>query len=273
MKIVKLYIRLMKKIWPLLVFYVFSFGIIVVGLYFFRESGYLEVLTGEGYEEYEELPVIQQVFMGNLNDFQCYMNTLCFLLVMVIVSGCGFFLQIIHESGISRRSRMLPISENRLSFQLVLANLLYTLFMDVFFVTAGIILFGYRELGFRVFWYSMNTVVFSLTMIAVSYLISFVMKKKDSIFLFSIVYAGISCCTGGFFIPQGRFTDVAIRLAEFTPSYWFVRCNAIITASVKVGASYMGDIGNCLFMECFWAIAFLALAVVMEKERHRKDLY
>ena len=271
MKIVKLYIRLMKRIWPLLLFYVLSFGVIVVGLFLFRESGYLEAM--EMNREYQDIPVIQQVFMGNLNDFQCYMNTLSFLLVMAIVSGCGFFLQIIHDSGISRRSRMLPISENRLTFQLILANLLYTLVMDVFFVTAGIILFGYPELGLTVLWFGLNTVVFSLTMIAVSYLASLVTKKKDSIFLFSILYAGISCCTGGFFIPQGRFTETALRLAEFTPSYWFVRCNAVLTASVKVGTSFLGEIGNCLFMECFWAIAFLALAIALEKERHRKDLY
>lgn len=271
MKIVKLYIRLMKKIWPLLLFYVLSFGVIVVGLYFFRESGYLEAVEVDS--EYRKLPVIKQVFMGNINDFQCYMNTLSFLLVMAIVSGCGFFLQIIHDSGISRRSRMLPISENRLSFQIILANLLYTLIMDVFFILAGLILFGYPELGVSVLWFSLNTVVFSLTMIAVSYLVSLVAQKKDSVFLFSILYAGISCCTGGFFIPQGHFTEGAIRLAEFTPSYWFVRCNAVLTASVKIGTTFLSETGKCLLMECFWAIAFLALAIALEKERHRKDLY
>lgn len=272
MQIVKLYLRLIKKIRPLLLFYILAFCLVVYLVYFFEESGYQGVFLIHRRDRGEYMPLMRRVFYGNVSNFQFYMNALSFLLVMTIVSGCGIFMQNMHETGIRYRNQMLPISDRKLKFQLILANFVFALGIDLLFYLVGVILYRYEYVDEKSFFYLVNCLFFSFTMIAVSYLVSFMFKKKVTVIIFSIIYAISNSLMGGFLIPQGYYSKTFRVFAEFTPSYWFVRGNAYITAGENIDF-YNSSIAECFYMETFWAIGFLAFALAIEKVRHREKLY
>ena len=77
----------------------------------------------------------------------------------------------------------------------------------------------------------------------------------------NIVGLGMSFL-GGVFVPMEIFGDGLIAVSRFLPTHWYVRANNLIFEEGSVS-----EIMQCIGIECLFAVAFLAVALLVSKRR------
>ncbi|NMA86372.1 MAG: ABC transporter permease, partial [Tissierellia bacterium] len=113
-----------------------------------------------------------------------------------------------------------------------------------------------REIDFGK--YIINTIVFSFTILCLTFFINSFTKNKFVITALSTVLSlGISFISG-VMVPQEFLGEKTLALAKFFPNYYFVKINNITVNSFS-------DIGFELLMQLLFAFAFILLGLYFSK--------
>ncbi len=97
-------------------------------------------------------------------------------------------------------------------------------------------------------WYHiLNTFLFLLPVISFSACVTSLVKNSEAIGGISNIFITGSCFIGGVFVSANFLPDIVNKIAAFTPTYWFVQNNTLISETLTY---------NQAFTESFWFNGF-----------------
>ncbi len=200
---------------------------------------------------------------------QAYYNFIAYVVLALIITVIGMIMLSFKPIEIKRRNNVGSIANKKMNLILILSNLLLSLFLLLALIVLSIIL--YTDIMFKTkgILIMLNSVIFTLSVITLSYLIVMLFDSKNMIAaLGTVISLGFSFITG-VFIPQELIDDKIIALAKFLPSYWYVYNNDYIVTGYN--AEGIGTIINNYFIQIGFSVLFIVTSIIISKKKQRAE--
>jgi ABC-2 type transport system permease protein len=171
---------------------------------------------------------------------------------------------------IRRRLTASPLSYRKMNFQLILANIIFVIGYLALFVAAGFVLNKSRIINVNLLFTWLNTFVFSISVLSISYLTAITVKSRKAI---GAISTGISlgmAFMSGIFVPQQYLGASVLRVASFTPSYWFVKANDSLVNITSSRWSEVSEALGCMAIQIGFTIAIISIALVINKRKRQQ---
>lgn len=208
--------------------------------------------------------IISNIFNMNFYNYLSYAILSCFII------GVSAVMLSYHSLEIRRRHYAAPISSRSLNAQLILGNLLFVLCFLVLFVIAGYFLNPYRRINVNIILFWVNAIVLSITTLSLSYLIGITVKSRNAVqALSTMISLSLSFMTG-VFVPQEFLGSAVLKVASFTPTYWYVKANNLINSLSLNGLKDLSKIFGYMVIQLGFAAAILAIALVVSKRKSQQ---
>ncbi|MBQ1339778.1 MAG: ABC transporter permease, partial [Ruminococcus sp.] len=111
----------------------------------------------------------------------------------------------------------------------------------------------------------LNSLIFAFIATAISVFVSTFCPGDNLLnLIIQAVGLGMSFFCG-IFVPQSVLSERVVSASRFLPAYWYIRANEMLCGKVTYD---FGDVATCLLIEAGFAIAIIALTVLVRKVRY-----
>lgn len=200
-----------------------------------------------------------------------YFNYIAYVLFAVLILGVTSILIAFNETDLRRRNLCAPIRISNFNFQLLLANLVFSILCWALMIGMGFIFYGSKLYTQTGFYLCLNSFVFMLDCLSISFIIGLLIKNKQTQSAIANVFSLGMCFLSGVFVPQELLSDSVLRVSSFGPTYWFVKANNQISNLSSFTSSNMSPIVNEMFIELGFAVAIFAVGLVISKQKSTSD--
>ena len=194
--------------------------------------------------------------------FKFYYNFTAYILVALYISVMGLVMKDFTDTNIEHRSRISSKKFLKINMEMYLGQLTVAAIITLIFILGSIILKGkyIREINFGK--YLINTVVFSFSILCLTFLTNNITDNKFIINGISTVISLGTSFISGVMVPQQFLGENVLRIAKFFPTYYFVKVNEMTVNSFL-------EIRYEIFMQLLFAIAFLLMGLYFSKLRQK----
>ncbi|NLN06577.1 MAG: ABC transporter permease [Firmicutes bacterium] len=196
-----------------------------------------------------------------------YFNYLAYSLLSVTILGMSTLMLAYHNKDLQRRNACSPLSKASFNRQFGLAVLAFTGVVWLLFVTLCLLFAGKYIHNRSTVFFLINSLVFAVCSACLSFLIGNLVTNAKAIPAISnVVTLGLSFLSG-VFVPAELLGSSVLKIAGFTPTYWFVAANNHIAGLKQFTLTTLQPVFTGMLMQGGFALAFLALALVAAKKR------
>ena len=204
---------------------------------------------------------------GDLFLIKYHFNYLAYTFIASITMSISTILLVFNNVDIKRRSALAPINAHHITMQFILASLTFTLAIWIVMVSFTLAL-DYKELAnINTIYFILNSFVFMLSVAGIAFLIGNLVKGREAVAAVSNIVTLGSSFLCGVFIPQELMGETVLKIASFTPTYWYVRANEKIVDLTQLSWSDFSNISSFLAIELGFAACFFILALVAGKRK------
>jgi ABC-2 type transport system permease protein len=176
---------------------------------------------------------------------------------------------IFNGSDLKRRNFCSPVHIHSINSQLIIGNLSFAVIAWALLISAGFILFNGYMFTANALLHLLNSFVFTLAALSISFLIANLVKSKGAVSAAANVVALGSSFLSGVFVPQYLLGDSVLTIASFTPTYWYVKSNNMITELANYRMENLFPILTNILIMLGFAVAVLAVTLVVLKQRRQ----
>lgn len=196
-----------------------------------------------------------------------YFNFLTFSLFSVLILGVSTVMKSFNKDNIRMRNSSSPMKLRSMNVQMILGNLSFALIAWLIMIAPGFILFYDYTASAKGVLLCLNSLVFALSVLSISFLIGNVVKGEKAIPAATNLISNGMCFISGVFVPQRFMGDFVMKLASFTPTYWYVKTNDIIAEVIDIGGDNLTAIFTNILIMLGFGLTTLALALVIKTRR------
>ncbi len=200
-----------------------------------------------------------------------YFNVSSYVMLSCCLLGIGMIMLSFQNVHIRRRNMVTPMTNRNMNLQLMGGNLIFVLAYDILFIIFGFLINEDKSLNGNVLLFWLNMIIFSLSALSISYLAAMLVKSKQAHDAMSYVLPlGLSFISGAF-IPQVLLAAPVLKLAGFSPLYWFIKGNDTIAGLVYYNRDNMKDIFAYMLIQLGFAAALFSLSLVVSKNKSQRN--
>jgi len=196
-----------------------------------------------------------------------FFNYLSYSLFAVIIHGMGVLMLVFNNRDLKRRNTCSPVSISSINLQFLLANLVFTISSWLIMVIFCIMFNFKNSFNMNTLYFVLNAFVFTICCSSVSFLIGNLVRGYEAISAISNVVTIGPCFISGAFVPQELLGESVLRIASFTPTYWYVKANNQIAQLTRFGFSDVQPVLADMAVIIGFALAFFAVSLVVVKKR------
>lgn len=178
-------------------------------------------------------------------------NLLSYGLFLSVFSGFGVINLAFNRKEISKRNQSAPLPKRVLQRKILLSLISYSLLLTFGFLLLMVLLVIRTSWDTAAWYHILNTFLFLLPVISFSACVTSLVKNSEAIGGISNIFIKGSCFVGGVFVSANFLPDIVNKIAAFTPTYWFVQNNTLISETLTY---------NQAFTESFWFNGFVLVA-------------
>lgn len=208
---------------------------------------------------------------GNLssNTDRCvyYFNYLAYSMFAILILGVCCVMIVFNDTDLKKRNLCSPIKLQSMHFQLILGNLSFALLTWVVLIITSFIMYGSYMISTNGLLILLNSLVFTLACLSISYLLGNILKSRGAISAAANVVALGSSFISGVFVPQELLSKTVLSIASFTPTYWYVKANNDIGNIVNFKLENLIPIFSSMLIVLGFAVAVLAVTIVVAKQK------
>lgn len=196
-----------------------------------------------------------------------FYNYLGYSLFSVLILGISTIILVFNHLDLRRRNTCSPIPASSINFQFIMANTLFAL------VTWGIMIgfcmmFDSKNInGIHTPLFMLNSLIFTLCAASISFLVGHSVKNREAISALTNIIALGPSFISGVFVPQEMLGESVLRVASFTPTYWYVKVNNTISQITILNNETTMEVFKLMGVQIAFAVAFMALALVVGKRK------
>lgn len=239
-----------------------------VGIYY-QNGSTLETAIEKTLEKQQietEVTMLADPQMEN-NIFQYFFQYLPYFYISVLVNALGMILISFRKEDIRKRNICGALSYRKQQLQIGLASgvlaLGVWLFMIVIFMISG----GVHQLRTSMLYAHLNSLVFVIVSVSITYFISQLVTKLTLLSSISTVLGLGMSFLCGVFVPQHYLGSSVLAAGKFLPAYWYVRLNNILFELENTGNSLGTDLAVCIGIQLLFAAAFFIIGMVAGKRK------
>lgn len=220
-------------------------------------------LSYETKVDFQDLQLAEQNHLFAKNFF----NYLAYSLFAVLILGITAIVVVLSHPDLKKRTACSPISGMRINLEFLLAHLCYTV------VAWGVMMIFYFFLDAKnsgqihTLYFMMNSFVFALCASSISFFIGNLLKNQDAISAICNVVTLGPCFISGIFVPQELLGSTVLKIASFTPTYWYAKANNMISNLTAFDLTHLKPVLSYMLIELGFAAAFLCVSLVLNKKR------
>jgi len=196
-----------------------------------------------------------------------FFNYMAYSLLSVLILGMTALMLVFYDNNLRRRNACSPVSARSMNLQFILASLLFTVFTWMIMVIFCLLYNLDNSFNLNTVYFLINSLVFAVCGASISFLIGNLVKSANAISAISNVVTLGLCFISGVFVPVEFLGDSVLRIASFTPTYWFVNANNRIAELTEFNFSNIEPILSCMLIQLGFALAFFVVALVISKRR------
>jgi ABC-2 type transport system permease protein len=206
-----------------------------------------------------------------LNGFNSnFFNYLAYVLIAVFITAISMIMYSFNGVDIHRRHTASPLSSRNMNLQLILANLIFVIDFLFLFIVAGFVLNRSRVINANTILVWLNALVFSFTALSISFLIGMTVNSRKAIGAISTALSlGLSFISG-IFVPQQYLGASVLRVASFTPTYWYVKANNALINVTEFHWSELSKVFGYMAIQTGFTIAIISIAMVISKRKRQQ---
>lgn len=208
---------------------------------------------------------------GTANNSVYYFNYFAYSLFAVILLGVSSFMLSFQNREIKKRNAASPVPLRSLNVQLVMGNILFALAAWVLMYGLSFVMFGKSAMTVRALYYAVNTLVYALVCVSISFLTgNLVQSRNAQAAVVNVLALGLSFISG-VFVPQMFLGDTVLKIASFTPTYWYVRANLVIDGLDLSSGFRLSLISKELLVQLLFAAALFAVSGYFVRRRRTSE--
>lgn len=198
-----------------------------------------------------------------------YFTFLAYSLIAVMILGVTSLMLSFQSKDMKKRNTASPLPLMKFNLQLLLGNLVFAVIAWLFLSLTSLFLFGgYDNLsGWLLL--ILNTFIFSLTCLSMSFLISQFIKSRAVQQATANVFALGTCFISGVFVPQEMLGDQVLAVASFTPTYWYIKGVRLIQHFDRIPLNQINSFTQAILIQLGFMLTFAIVALVVAKHRQQ----
>jgi ABC-2 type transport system permease protein len=202
----------------------------------------------------------------NMNFF----NYLGYIIISAFITGVSLVMFFFQGIDIRRRHSASPITSRSMNMQLIFANMIFVFVYLLIFIIASYVLNRNRMINANTLLTWLNALVFSLTALSISYLVGIAVTSRKAIQAISTALSLSLAFIIGIFVPQEYLGAPVLRVASFTPTYWYVKANNEIFLIKSLKISEISHILGYMGIQLGFAAAIISIALVVSKRKRQQ---
>lgn len=200
-----------------------------------------------------------------------FFNYVAYALFAVLILGVSSVMIVFGKPDLKRRNLCSPLRQREVNFQLIIGNVSFAVITWFLLNITGFFLFGSYMLSINGLLFLLNSLLFTFAALSISFLIGNVVKTQNAMHAVTNVVALGTSFISGVFVPQDLLSESVLRVASFTPTYWYVVNNNTIAYLADFSKEKLAPIfGNMLIMAGFTA-AIISITLVITKQRRTSN--
>ena len=196
-----------------------------------------------------------------------FFNYMAYTLLSVLILGVSTCMIVFNDPDLRRRNLCAPVTQKSRNLQMLAGNLVFALVCWALMIALGVVIYGGKMFTQNAFYLCLNSFLFTLVCLSISFLTGNALKSRNAQAAVSNVLTLGMCFIGGVFVPQVLLGESVLNISSFTPVYWFVKANNEIISLVRFNAVNLAPVFNYMLIEFGFAIAILAVALVVIKQK------
>lgn len=195
-----------------------------------------------------------------------YYTYIPYVLICMLISGLGSILMTFRKKDLSWRIKCSSLTEGQRNGALILASFLFSFACWAVFVLLSLLLYGNELSGEKGILFIVNSLVFLLIAMSLTYMLSYLVKNLSALNMASnVVGLGMSFL-GGIFVPLEYMSKSVLRFSKLLPTYWYVVTNETIDTFSSSAAQYHTILRN-LGIEVLFAVIFFGAAIGLSRSK------
>lgn len=195
--------------------------------------------------------------------YTSYYNMAAYILLVCILYGVNLVMKTYRDRDIQRRILLSLSNENKVEQTLFIGNLSFTLLMAALFIVIDRIIHRDTPYTIIMFFLHLNFILYSLTALGLGYIIFVLVKRKEMKNILIHIMPVAMALFSGVFIPQTELRFVILRISSFTPMYWFVGGNALLSGMGQLDwDSIKGGLSSSITLLWFVAALFAIYGII-----------
>jgi ABC-2 type transport system permease protein len=199
-------------------------------------------------------------------------NYMSYTLFAVLILGVTTFMLSFNETDLKRRNLCAPIRSSSMNLQMFLANMVFGAVCWALMSGLGVAIYAKEMIYLQGLWLCLNAFVFMIACLGISFLLGTLIKKRNAQAPLQNTLTLAFSFLSGAFVPQFMLGKTVLTIASFTPTYWYIKSNHVITALSSFTLSNIAPVlFNMLIVLGFGAAALL-VAMAISKKRNAGGL-
>lgn len=196
-----------------------------------------------------------------------FFNYLPYSLLSILIMGMSSLMLVFHDKDLKRRNNCSPLSSYSFNLQFILATLLFTAATWLIMVFFCLLFNLQNAFNLNTFYFIINSFVFALCGASISFLIGNLIRNINAVSSVSNVLTLGLCFISGVFVPMELLGAQVLKIASFTPTYWYVQANNRIAALNSFDFTSVKPVLTNMLIVFTFTLAFFALSLVIGKRR------
>lgn len=196
-----------------------------------------------------------------------YFNYYAYVIFAIVILGVTTIILTFNSTELKKRNMCSPIKLSSYNFQIILSSLVFTVIVWILICLLSFPIYGNALDIKNTLLLFANALIISIVVLSISFLLGNVMKSKGAIDAISnILTLGLSFLSG-VFVPQAIMSASVLKIASFTPTYWYVKAVEEITSLTVWSSENILPIVNYMIIQLIFAIAILAISLLIVKQK------
>jgi ABC-2 type transport system permease protein len=200
-----------------------------------------------------------------------FFNYLSYTVFSILILGVCSVMIVFNNRDLKKRNLCSPVKLRNMNFQMILGNFSYAILIWLLLILTSFIMFGSFMFTGKGLLFMLNSFVFTLAALSISFLIGNVLTSKNAMSAAANVVSLGSSFISGVFVPQAFLGKPVLTIASFTPTYWYVKSNNSISNMANFSMENLTPIFFNILIVIGFAVAVLAVTLVVIKQKRMSN--
>lgn len=190
-----------------------------------------------------------------------------------ILAGCVYVICLIlssfKEEKIAKRTIISSMNFRKYNLQLLLSNSLFAIILWIFYIALSFILVGDIMFTIHGLMYIINSLIFTICALTISFLIGNLVRNKNAINgIINVVALGSSFLCGAF-VPLEWLPGTVIKIAHILPSYYYISSNEMISDLEVINFETIKPVLTNMGIILIFAIGFTIITNIVSRHKRK----